>query len=46
MADVTVKRLDELESYEGTGRFIYAGRGLGVKSWGMNAGKFPAGWSD
>jgi hypothetical protein len=44
MADVTVKRLDELESY--AGQFLYAGRGLGVTSWGMNVLKLPANWQD
>lgn len=44
MADVKVKRIDELEGYEGM--FLYAGRGLGVTSWGMNVLRLPAGWSD
>jgi uncharacterized cupin superfamily protein len=44
MADVTVKRLDELESYKGQGQFVYAGKGLGVTAWGMNVLKLPAGW--
>lgn len=43
MSDVTVKRIDELEGYEG--RFLYAGRGLGVTAWGMNVLRLPAGWS-
>lgn len=42
MADVTVKALDELDNYEG--RFLYAGRGLGVSSWGMNVVRMPADW--
>ncbi len=42
MADVTVKRLDELESY--AGQFLYAGRGLGVTAWGMNVLKLPPKW--
>jgi mannose-6-phosphate isomerase-like protein (cupin superfamily) len=44
MADVTVKRIDELEGYQG--RFLYAGRGIGVKAWGMNVLRLPPGWSD
>ncbi len=44
MADVTVKRLDELESYRG--RFFYAGRGLGVTAWGMNVVRLPANSTD
>lgn len=46
MADVTIKRFDELESYKGEGRFRYAGKTLGVTSWGMNLLKLPAQWSD
>src|ERR1043165_1665211 len=44
MADVTVKHLDELDSY--AGQFLYAGRGLGVTAWGMNVARLPAGWQD
>jgi uncharacterized cupin superfamily protein len=44
MADVTVKRFDELESYQG--QFLYAGRGLGVTAWGMNVLKLPPSWPD
>jgi mannose-6-phosphate isomerase-like protein (cupin superfamily) len=44
MADVTVKRLDELDSYQG--QFLYAGKGLGVTAWGMNVLKLPSGWKD
>ena len=46
MADVTIKRFDDLDSYSGEGRFSYAGKGLGVTSWGMNILRLPAGWSD
>ena len=46
MADVTIKRFDELESYKGEGRFRYAGKSLGVSSWGMNLLKLPAQWSE
>ena len=46
MADVTVKHLDELESHEGRGRFLYARRGLGVSAFGMNVERFPAGYAD
>ena len=46
MADVTIKRFDDLDSYEGKGRFRYAAKSLGVTSWGMNMLFLPAGWSD
>ena len=46
MADVTVKHIDELESYDGKGRFLFARRGLGVTSFGMNVERFPAGYAD
>ena len=41
MADVTVKRVDELAHYDGPYalegiRFCYAAKGLGVTAWGMN----------
>lgn len=42
MADVTVKTFDELDSYEGKGRFCFAGKSLGVTAWGMNLERFPA----
>ena len=44
MADVTVRHIDELESWEGKGRFMFARRGLGVTSFGMNVGRYPAGY--
>ncbi len=44
MADVTVKRFDELESYGG--QFLYAGKGLGVTAWGMNVERLPAKWTE
>jgi mannose-6-phosphate isomerase-like protein (cupin superfamily) len=44
MADVTVKRIDELESYGG--RFFYAGKGLGVTAFGINVSRQPANWAD
>jgi len=44
MADVVVKRFDELDSYQG--QFLYAGRGLGVTAWGMNIIKMPPNWKD
>src|SRR5689334_2487127 len=44
MSDVTLKRLDELESYQG--QFLYAGRGLGVTAWGMNILRLPSEWKD
>jgi mannose-6-phosphate isomerase-like protein (cupin superfamily) len=46
MADVTIKRFDDLESYGGEGRFRYAAKSLGVSSWGMNIVQLPPGWSD
>ena len=46
MADVTVKHLDELESHGGSGRFLFARKGLGVTSFGMNVERFPAGYAD
>ncbi len=42
MADVTLKRLEELDSHQG--RFLYAGKGLGVTAWGMNVLRLPANW--
>jgi mannose-6-phosphate isomerase-like protein (cupin superfamily) len=44
MADVTVKRVDELENRGG--RFFMAGKGLGVTAWGMNVEKFPANFDE
>ena len=44
MTDVLVKRLEELESYQGQGQFLYAGRSLGVTAWGMNVLKLPPNW--
>ena len=44
MADVTVKHIDELDSYEGRGTFMFARRGLGISSFGMNVGRWPAGY--
>lgn len=44
MADVTVKRIDDLEGYHG--QFLYAGRGLGVTAWGMNVLRLPPNWPD
>jgi mannose-6-phosphate isomerase-like protein (cupin superfamily) len=44
MADVTVKRIDELESY--ADRFFYAGKGIGATAFGMNVLRLPAGWPD
>lgn len=44
MADVTVKHIDELESWEDEGRFMFARRGLGVTSFGMNVGRYPSGY--
>lgn len=44
MADVIVKRFDELDSYRG--QFLYAGRGLSVTAWGMNILRLPPNWAD
>ncbi len=44
MADVTVRHIDELESWEDQGRFMFARRGLGVTSFGMNVGRYPSGY--
>jgi mannose-6-phosphate isomerase-like protein (cupin superfamily) len=46
MADVTIKRFDDLESYNGEGRFRYAAKTLGVSSFGMNVLHLPPQWSD
>lgn len=49
MAEVKVKGFDELESYQGPsahgGQFLYAGKSLGVGSWGMNVLKLPPNWA-
>ena len=44
MADVTVKRFDELEGYHG--QFLYAGKGVGVTSFGLNLLRLPPDWPD
>ena len=48
MADVTVKKFEELDYYKGQGipprQFSYAGKSLGVSSWGMNLLNLPANW--
>ena len=49
MVDATVKRVDELESYQGPGgppgQFLYAAKSLGVGAWGMNVLRLPPRWS-
>jgi len=49
MTDVTVKRFEDLDGYQATPdgpkQFLYAGKGLGVTSWGMNILELPAQWS-
>ena len=45
MADITVKRFDELEDPYG-GRFLLARKSLGVSAWGMNVERYPAGYDD
>jgi len=42
MADVTVKKLSDLDSYQG--QFLFAGKGLGVSSFGMNVLQLPPSW--
>ena len=48
MADVVVKRFEELDYYKGEGagprQFSYAAKSLGVSSWGMNLLNLPANW--
>lgn len=46
MPDVTVKTIDELQSWEGGGQFRYAGKDLGVTAWGMNVEVLPPGWEE
>jgi mannose-6-phosphate isomerase-like protein (cupin superfamily) len=50
MSDVTVKRLDDLDGYQPSPgapkQFLYAGKGLGVASWGMNVLNLPANYKD
>jgi uncharacterized cupin superfamily protein len=48
MADVTVKRFNELDSYPGppANQFFYAGKSLGVTAWGMNLMRLPPNWAD
>ena len=43
MADVTVKHIDDLDSHEGRGTFMFARKGLGVTSFGMNVERWPPG---
>jgi len=46
MSDVTIKRHDEFDSYESQGQFVFAGKGLGVKSWGMNLLNLPPNYAE
>ena len=50
MTDVTVKRFEDLDGYQASPgapkQFLYAGKGLGVTSWGMNILNLPAGYED
>ena len=46
MADVTIRKFDELESYADGKQFLYAGRGLGVTAFGINVMRLPAHWKD
>src|SRR5215831_12795819 len=45
MADVIVKKIDEMEGYQGGKQFVYAGRSLGVTAWGMNVLNLPPEWA-
>ena len=40
------RSIDELESAGGNGRFLFARKGLGVTSFGMNVERLPAGFAD
>ena len=47
MADVTVKRVEEMDRYKGEGtggQFVYAGKSLGIGAWGMNVVEMPPRW--
>ena len=50
MPEITVKHIDELESYDKDektrGQFRYAGRNLGITAWGMNVLRLPPNWAD
>lgn len=45
MADVTMKKFDEIESGYGGG-FLYAAKSLGVTAWGMNIEMLPPNWDE
>ncbi len=42
MADVTLKRIDEMEGHGG--KFLYARKALGVAAWGMNVLRLSPNW--
>lgn len=44
MKDITIKKIEEIESYNDEGRFSYVAKSLGVSAWGMNLLHFPANW--
>ncbi len=48
MSDVTVKRFDEMERYQGEFQkgqtFLFAGKSLGVEGFGMNVVFMPPEW--
>lgn len=51
MMNVSIKKISDFEIYSGEYKipgidFIYAGKGLGVKSWGMNIIRMQAGAGD
>lgn len=49
MADVVMKRFEEIESYQGPGgppgQFLYAAKSLGVSAWGMNLLRLQPNWT-
>ena len=48
MADITIKKLDEMERYTGPFQkgqdFFFAGKSLGLTKIGMNAARLPPNW--
>ena len=46
MPDVTYKKFEDLDAYQGTGRrqFLYAGKSVGVTAWKMNVLDLPPNW--
>lgn len=50
MVDVTVKRIEEMEKYQGPSEkgqeMFYAGTSLGITTWGMNILRMPPNWAE